>query len=126
MCNAEFQQFFYRGRIPTEEEYITISKGKTAALFATIMESIATELQIYSKIPRSLGELFGIYFQIKNDMDKYSSEIDKKNEIYTIKDILGIEKTYYLLDNYRNDMRNLIREIPENMYKQELEDLFKE
>ena len=48
---------------------------------------------------------------------------DKKNKIFTAKDVLGIEKTSALLDNYKEEMRDLIKDIPDNIYKKQLEDL---
>ena len=35
---------------------------------------------------QKFGELFGIAFQIKNDLEKTSAEIDSKNKIFTAKD----------------------------------------
>ena len=73
-----------------------------------------------------MGELFGICFQIRNDLDKDSADIDLLNEIYTAKDVLGIEKTKTLLDNYKEEMRYLLENIPNNIYKTRLEDLIKD
>ena len=66
---------------------------------------------------------FGIYFQLKNDLEKESSIADKKNKIYTPKDFLGIEKTLILIDNYQKKIRRDIGNLPDNSYKKGLEDL---
>ena len=66
---------------------------------------------------------FGIYFQLKNDLEKESSLADKKNKIYTQKDFLGIEKTLILIDNYQKKIRRDIGNLPDNSYKKGLEDL---
>ncbi|MCM1003662.1 MAG: polyprenyl synthetase family protein [Candidatus Gastranaerophilales bacterium] len=124
MCEAEFQQYFQRGQIPSKEDYISICRGKTGALFAAILESCALLAGMDSSAARILGENYGIYFQIKNDLDAVSAEEDKKNGIYTANSVLGIEKTLYLLDNLKEEMSNLLGVFPESIYKQELEGLF--
>jgi geranylgeranyl pyrophosphate synthase len=123
MSTAEVKQFFLRGQIATSEEYIEICKDKTARLFATILESCAIKTSMNIDSARNFGQLFGIYFQIKNDLEKSSAEIDKNNKIYTATDIFGIEKTTNLLDNYKEEMSNIIDTFPENVYKKELKDL---
>ena len=70
-----------------------------------------------------LGRLFGIYFQLKNDMDKDSAKQDRNNGIYTLLNILDIEKTDALLDNYRKEVIACIHKLPENMFRDELEGL---
>lgn len=123
MAEAEIKQFFLRGKLPTIEEYIEICENKTALLFASILESLAIALNIDRDIAKSLGMLFGTCFQIKNDLNTDSAQIDKKNNIFTAKDVLGIEKTLNLLDNYKKEMRELLGEFPNNIYKKTLEDL---
>ena len=39
--------------------------------------------------------------------------------------ILGIEKTTALLDNYKEEMMGIVKEFPDNIYKKELEGLIK-
>ena len=56
-------------------------------------------------------------------MEESSASIDSKNEIYTAKSILGVENTQLLLDNYLEEMNNLLKEISENSYKKALEEL---
>ena len=87
------------------------------------MEACAYILNIDRDKYKKLGEIFGIAFQIKNDLNAESEVIDKQNKIYTAKDILGIEKTKQLLDNYKEEMQDLIKDFPENIYKKALEDL---
>ena len=72
---------------------------------------------------RKFSEIFGLSFQINNDLEKKSSLEDKQNQIFTAKDIIGIEKTILLLDNYKEDMREMIKDFPQNIYKEGLEDL---
>ena len=123
MANAEIKQLFLRDKMPTVSEYIDICKGKTASLFATILESSAIISDISTENARKFGEFFGICFQINNDMEKKSADLDKNNGIYTAKDVLGIEKTTSLLDNYKKEMSIILKEFPKNIYKEELEDL---
>lgn len=124
MTKAEIKQYFLRGKVPAESEYIEICEGKTAALFEAIFESCAIILNAPINDAINFAKNFGIVFQIKNDLEENSAATDKSNEIYTAKDILGIENTYILLDNYKEEMRRILTTHPENSYKQELEDLF--
>lgn len=126
MCEGEISQYFSRGNIPSVDEYITICKNKTGMLFSAILESCAVIIGIDRKKAKEFGQVFGIYFQIKNDLNEESALADKKNNIYTANAVLGIENTISLLDNYREEMRNLLGVFPESNYKQELEGLFKE
>ena len=48
---------------------------------------------------------------------------DKENSVMTVSDILGIEKTNALKDNYKESLRADLKEYSENQYKQALEDL---
>ena len=123
MCEAEFKQYFMRGQIPSIEDYIDISKGKTGALFAAILKSCAIIAGMDISGAQKLGETYGLYFQIKNDLDEKSVMEDKQNEIYTVNSVLGIEKTLSLLDNLKEEMRNLLGVFPESSYRQELEGL---
>lgn len=123
MCKAELEQFFLRGKIPTVDSYIAICKGKTAGLFSALLEISALLSKLNIQNAKDFGEKFGIYFQIKNDLNKESASTDLKNGIYTAIDILGIEKTGILLDNQKKEILNLIKDFPDNIYKKELEDL---
>lgn len=55
-----------------------------------------------------------------------SAECDAANEIFTPKDILGIEKTSALIDNYLKRLRGDIGQLPDNIYKKGLEGLLTE
>lgn len=123
MIEAEIQQYFLRGNLPTEVEYIEICKQKTAKLFATTLKACAKQANLNDDIAYKFGELFGLCFQLKNDLEPLSAKIDIKNGIYTAKDIFGIEKTVLLLDNYKEQMRSLLKEFPHSIYKEGLEDL---
>lgn len=123
MSEAEIKQFFLQKQIPTISEYIEICEGKTAWLFSSILESCAIISNLPLENAKLLGKLFGICFQINNDLNPESINSDKLNNIYTIKDIIGIENTRKLLDNYKEEMSKLIRDFPENIYKKSLKDL---
>lgn len=123
MAEGEIKQYFLREKIPTENEYISICKNKTANLFSAILESSATINNLPLEKASKIGEIFGLCFQIKNDLDSESAKIDKNNGIYTAQDILGIENTNNLLDNYKQELRNLIKDFPKNTYKESLKDL---
>lgn len=125
MCLGEINQFLHRGEIPNLEEYIEICENKTGLLFSAILESCAILLSLDRNSAQNLGKLFGTYFQIKNDINKASREIDKRNKISTAIDILGIEKTQILLDNYLEKMRILLEKFPNNIYREKLEELIK-
>ena len=123
MVQAEIKQYFLRKKLPLLEEYLLICKGKTASLFSGILESCALVSGMDSIKAKSFGEIFGLCFQIKNDLNILSANLDKKNGIYTAQDIIGIEKTTDLLDNYKEEMKTLIKDFSENTYKKRLEDL---
>lgn len=123
MSEAEIKQYFLREKITTENDYIEICKGKTASLFSVIMEACSIILEANDDSAKIFGEYFGICFQIKNDLDNESAMQDKYNAIYTAKDVLGIEKTQNLLDNYKEEMSKLIEGFPDNIYKERLKDL---
>ncbi len=125
MCSAEINQFFLRGKSPTLSEYIDICAGKTAALFEAIMESSAIIEGLDRNLFKKFAYNFGIFFQLKNDLSEASIKSDSENKINTPKDFLGIEKTMVLIDNYLEKIRGVIRELPDNIYKQGLEDLLK-
>lgn len=123
MSLAEIEQFFLRDKIPMENEYLDICKNKTACLFSVILQSCAILTNLDLEKARLFGEIFGICFQIKNDLDKDSAEIDDKNGIFTAKKVLGIENTYNLLDNYKKDLNKIIVNFSENIYREELKGL---
>lgn len=123
MIEAEFEQYFMRGKIPSEKQYLEICKNKTALLFSAVLQSCAILVGENEVLAKEFGEDFGICFQIKNDLEVNSAEIDLKNEIYTAKKVLGIEKTNSLLDNYKVKMKKALLNIPSSVYKEELESL---
>lgn len=121
MCTAEINQFFLRGKLPAIDEYINICEGKTACLFEAIIKSCSIVEKI--NVSADFAMNFGILFQLKNDLTKTSEELDRQNKIFTPKDILGIEKTMDLIDNYFQKIRGDIRSLPDNIYKEGLEEL---
>ena len=123
MAIAEIKQYFMREQKISIEDYIEICKGKTAGLFSAILESCAILLGIDISNSIQFGEIYGICYQIKNDLEEYSALQDKKNKICTVIDIMGIENTRVLLDNYKRELGNLLKAIPNNGFKLELEDI---
>lgn len=123
MSEAEILQYSLRNKVPTKEQYLEIIEGKTAELFVAILESSC----LISKPPQvqaaSFARNFGMLFQLKNDLEKQSASADLENKIYTLKDIIGIEKTKVLMDNYQEDILKEIKELPQNIYSKGLEDL---
>lgn len=123
MSQAEIKQYFLRGKMPEPDEYIDILEGKTAALFEAVLESVAVLEKLDRHAAKCFAQKFGIVFQIKNDLQPDSASNDAMNKIYTAKDIFGVEKTTILIDNYLKDIEGLLKEIPDNKYKKELEGL---
>ena len=123
MAKAEVKQYFIRGKKPSIETYTDICKGKTAGLFSAILSSCAICLKFDEKLSYKFGELFGIAFQLKNDLEENSAKEDKKNHIYTAVDILGIENALILSDNYKRELRELLLKLPDNKYRTEIEEL---
>ena len=123
MSQAEIKQYLLRGSTPTLKDYIDICKGKTAGLFSVSFESTALLADIDCEIAKKFGEVFGILFQINNDINKDSAEADKKNNTRTILSIEGIEKTNSLKDNYKEELRSYTVRLPNNLYRKGLEDL---
>ncbi len=123
MSEAEILQYTLRNKVPTKEQYLEIIEGKTAELFVAILESSC----LMSKLPQaqaaSFASNFGILFQLKNDLEKQSASADLENKIYTLKDIIGIEKTKVLMDNCQRELLKEIKEFPRNIYSKGLEDL---
>lgn len=123
MASAEVKQYFIRGQNPDINTYLEICKGKTAGLFKAILRSCALYLNMDKELFEKFGELFGIAFQINNDLESFSAKEDKKNNIHTAVDVLGIENTNILLDNYKQELRVLLKTVPDNRYRMELEDI---
>lgn len=121
MCNAEIIQLFLRGRMPDLDVYISICEGKTAKLFEVIAKSCAIAEGLDTLSIQEFARNFGIFFQLKNDLEASSAQIDEKNKIFTPKDFLGIEKTMILMDNYYQKVKGNIDSLPDNDYKKGLE-----
>lgn len=125
MSEAEILQYSLRGTVPEKEMYLQIIKGKTAELFVATLKSSALLAGLDVQKASRFAENFGILFQLKNDLEKTSAEADDKNKIHTLKDILGIEKTKALMDNYLEELRTDIRELPQNVCSKGLEELLR-
>lgn len=123
MSEVEISQYFLRGKTPSEAEYIEICEGKTAVLFESILESLALVCDLPIDNAHDFGKNFGILFQIKNDLEQVSASNDRQNGVKTACDIFGVEKTRCLIDNYKSELRRGLENIPNNIYKQGLEDL---
>ena len=123
MCKAEVVQYSKRNGNISLPEYVDIILGKTASLFSAILKSSAVLCNLDEKLAENLGKNFGILFQINNDQNPISAQNDKLNGIKTATDILGIEKTQALKDNYKEKTRECLLEIPENEYRLGIEDL---
>ena len=123
MALAEIKQYFLKNSKPDIDTYIEICRGKTAYLFQTILENCATTVNLPDENARFFAENFGILFQIKNDLHEESAKNDKINGVMTAKDIIGIENTLILSDNYRGKLKSILATLPDNRYKRALEDL---
>lgn len=123
MSLAEVQQFLSRGKVINENEYIDICEGKTSALFIAILKSAFYIENLNFKNIEKYARDFGILFQLKNDVEKFSAFQDSKNQIYTLKNIIGIEKTNILIDNYQSKLRRDILKLPDSVYKTALREL---
>jgi len=123
MSNAEIIQFINRNKDIRINDYINIIEGKTASLFSVLLKSSALLSGLDADLAEKMGNIFGIIFQINNDENPQSATNDKLNGVKTAVDILGIEKTQALKDNYKEEMKKLISEIPDNKYRKGIEDL---
>ena len=125
MAEAEIEQQILSNSQPDKDAYLSICNGKTAKLFSVLVESCALLSNIDTVKAAKIGELFGMIFQFKNDIEPSSAEIDKQNGIFTAIDIFGIEKTNALIDNYKEEILGLITDFPNDMYRRELEELIR-
>ena len=124
MSEAEIRQYFLRGNIPDKEQYLQICIGKTSGLFSAALQSSAVLFNLDETIAIRIGELFGIFYQIKNDLAPDSAKYDLQNKIYTAKDIYGIENAIILSDNYKVKLKMLVENFSNDTYKKELQRLF--
>ena len=125
MCKAEIIQYNLRGQKYQIEEYIKICEGKTAYLFMTILKNCAIISDLEQKLVENFAKNFGILYQINNDREKYSKQIDERNQIFTADKLIGIEKTNFLIDNYYNQVKKTLDYLPQNKYRDGLEDILK-
>ena len=123
MSEAEIEQYIKRNNDIKIQEYLQIIYGKTASLFETILMSCAIMTNLDVEKAGEFGKLFGLLFQINNDMSEDSIKNDKINGVKTSVDIAGIEKTNDLKDNYKEKMRAILEKMPDNDYKMALKDL---
>ena len=120
MCQAELLQFSLRGEKTDIEQYLNICENKTGALFEAIFKSCAILSGEDCSRAENFAKNFGIMFQLKNDLEKTSAELDRKNGIFTPKDIFGIEKNNALADNYLVRNKKILEQLPDSPYKSEL------
>ena len=125
MSIAELNQYAQKNNTVDLNNYLEIIKGKTASLFQAILESAAILSKIEAEKANKFGELFGQLFQINNDCQKDSMVNDKMNGISTAVNILGIEKTVILKDNYKEEIRKILASFPNKKYSEGLEDLIR-
>ena len=126
MVGSEIKQLFERGKIPSFEEYLNKNINKTALLFLSGVQS-ALVISNYNEHKKEIEDFtigFGLAFQILNDL---KSNEDKKNKIYTIKDIFNesdnISNCDIIVKEFLNELikktnRNL--DFTDNKYKREL------
>ena len=126
MIKGEIKQYFLRGVVPDLDSYIQICNMKTASLFCAMMKAVLRILKIENSDAIKFAKLFGEYFQLKNDLDEVSKSADRLNGIFTLTDILGIEKASVLLDNYKEEMFCILKTLQEGVYRTGLEDLLRE
>ena len=125
MSEAEIIQFAGRKCDIDIEKYLTVVRGKTASLFRACLKSSAIISGLDTDMSENFAENFGILFQINNDLSPESVENDNQNFTKTAVNIIGIEKTLDLKDNYKEELSKILVNIPENKYKAGIEDLIK-
>ena len=139
LCKGELNQYIWKFKVPPIENYIEKCKNKTAKLFVAGLKSSAICANLNVESAEKFAELFGIAFQIRDDLsDIIKNESDKPsksditNGIYNAPVIyseniknsdVGIAKTKELLDNYLRELNLLLETAPNNKFKQELIDL---
>lgn len=133
MCEGELLQKSQTGTIPSLEEYLKKTELKTACLFMAEIKALTlntkTDLAVAEKLTE-FGRLFGVAFQIKNDLENVlSDKTDIKNGIYTAPFVLtgkkeltdtAIEKTVGLLDNYIKKAKDCLSILNDSSYKDAL------
>ncbi len=137
MCVGEINQNFDRFKIGTIDEYTEKSKNKTAYLFETALITPFLINDDNNEKASDFGLNTGIAFQIRDDLlnlTKSDSSKPAKNDIadgiYNAPVIYaqsaekyadGVEKTRNLLNNYINNAKISVKDLPNNEYKQGLE-----
>ena len=125
MSESEIIQFGNRGREVNLETYLKTAEGKTGSLFEACLSSAAILTGLDKNNAELFGLKFGTLFQINNDLKDESAKNDKENNLMTVADIIGIEKTFDLKDNYKEELSKLLLNVPDNKYKAGIEDLIK-
>ena len=136
LCQGELCQYVKKFNILSMDDYLEKCENKTAKLFIAGLKSSALYANLDVESAEKFASLFGIAFQIRDDLlniiEKDSNKPinnDIENGIYTAPVIFsnnlenlddGIAKTKELLDNYFRGMKLLIKNAPENEYKQAL------
>ncbi len=85
IIRGELLQQQYSRSIPKEEEYYSVIKNKTAALFATCLRAGALSAKATNEqldILYSIGENLGMCFQIKDDIFDYSANASLGKPIF--------------------------------------------
>ena len=125
MSQAEISQYFSRNSDISIQKYLNIVQGKTSSLFSACVKASALLSGMDVDLAENFGKNFGILFQINNDMESDSADNDKKNGVNNVVDILGIEKTLALKDNYKEELRKILLDFPNNKYTNGIKDLIK-
>ncbi len=130
MCEGEINQNNSKFKIPTMEEYLDKTYNKTGTLFeAAISGAVMLSDKNCPGNAAGFGKNFGTAFQIRDDIKNIEDNLpdsDIKNGIYTASVIYsqnpddpspGIEKAKDLLNNYIQEAKTDLNNIPENEYK---------
>ncbi len=135
MTQGEINQYFDRFRIPLLEDYLEKCEQKTAKLFEAAVKGASMLAQCFSIVEQAevFAKNFGIAFQIRDDLINCQTTKSDVNEgVYTAPVIFscaveitdsGLEKTRDLLNNYLDTAKDSLKNLPENIYKQGLEEL---
>ena len=123
MCSSEINQYLKHNVRIDLTEYVKIAEGKTASLFSALLKCSA--LYNNSDVAKAeyLGNRFGVLFQLNNDLLPDSIVNDKKNGVMSANFILGVEKTQAFKDNYKEEIKDFIEELPKSDYSKGLKDL---
>ena len=131
MCLSEAEQYFLKNTVPSLDDYLKKTAGKTAELFKLALKGCGLFVNNFDFVnAEKFAENFGIAFQIKNDLISFTgNNSDNKNGIFTLPDIFmrdfsdrnfAIEKTKDLMDNYLKSAVNCINNFKDSEYKNAL------